>query len=130
MDKSNIKLISPLKLIHIEDFSNSRVEWLREKILKEGIWTRPVAVDKDNYLVMDGQHRMEVALQLSLKLIPVVFFSYKEIDISSLRLEFEFDWKMVVERALNKNPYPYKTVHHNFPDGSLPDCNFLLEELK
>lgn len=126
----DIQFISPLKLTHIEDFDQSRVEWLKEKILREGVWTKPLAIDKDYNLVMDGQHRMEVALSLNLRLVPVVFFSYEKTKISSLRSEFEFDWKIVVDRAINKDPFPYKTVHHDFPKNSLPDCNITLDELK
>ena len=47
------------QLKHIEDFGRKRVDWLREKILTEGEWTVPLKVEKDHFLVMDGQHRME-----------------------------------------------------------------------
>ena len=52
------------QLKHIEDFGRKRVDWLRKKILTEGEWTVPLKVEKDHFLVMDGQHRMEVAKNL------------------------------------------------------------------
>ena len=61
------------QLKHIEDFGRKRVDWLKNKILSEGIWTVPLKIEKKNFLVMDGQHRMEVAKLLNLKCVPCIF---------------------------------------------------------
>lgn len=124
-----IEMVDPQTLLHIEGFSKRRATWLREKIVKEGRWTKPIALDDQHNLVLDGQHRMEVALALGLKRVPAVRYSYAAIEIWSLRPKYTFVWQDVVARALAKDIYPYKTVKHKFPEGGLPPCDFALSEL-
>jgi hypothetical protein len=116
-------------LRHIEGFSPRRVEWLKNKIVRDGIWKKPIALDSDHHLVLDGQHRMEVALVLGLKRIPAVKFDYALVRVWSLRPKYTFDWQHVVERALAGDIYPYKTVKHAFP-AAIPTCEFNLNELR
>jgi L-serine kinase (ADP) len=124
----NIELVDPKQLRHIEGFSARRVQWLQDKIVAQGRWIKPIAIDDAHHLVLDGQHRMEVALKLGLKRIPAVKFSYAAVEIWSLRPKYSFVWQDVVARALDANIYPYKTVKHRFPE-ELPACDFALEEL-
>ncbi|MEM8773811.1 MAG: hypothetical protein AAGF53_02190 [Pseudomonadota bacterium] len=115
-------------LKHIEGFSEKRVEWLRQKILDEGVWTKPMALDDTYGLVLDGQHRMEVATLLGLARVPVVHFSYASVPIRSLRNNYSFTWEDVEQRALSGEIYPYKTVKHDFV-VPLPRVSINLEEL-
>jgi hypothetical protein len=129
MDHPAIELVDVVFLRHIEGFSHNRVEWLKNKILKEKIWNKPIAIDNSHFLVLDGQHRMEVALALKLKKVPVVKYNYSNVELWSLRKKYTFDWKLVTERALRGDIYPYKTVKHRF-SGKLPLCHYTLEELR
>jgi hypothetical protein len=125
----NVELVPVSSLRHIEGFSVLRVERLKAKIEKEGIWSKPIALDSDHDLVLDGQHRMEVALALGLTVVPALRFDYAEVEVWSLRPKYTFDWKTVVERVLAGNPYPYKTVKHGFPIP-IPTCKYSLSELR
>lgn len=125
-----IEFVPLERLRHIEGFSRRRVEWLVRKIVDEGVWTRPVALDADHDLVLDGQHRMEAARVLGLARVPAVRYVYADVDVWSLRPNHAFDWQRVTERALAQQPYPYKTVKHAFPDGGLPACAIPLESLR
>lgn len=119
------------RLRHIEGFSRKRVDWLVQKILSEGIWTKPVALDEAHDLVLDGQHRMESAKRLGLKWVPAVRYDYASLEVWSLRpTTHQFDWRRVTERALAAQPYPYKTVKHRFPHGGLPDIAIPLDALR
>ncbi|SHL35543.1 hypothetical protein SAMN05443432_101231 [Roseovarius litoreus] len=118
------------ELKHIEGFSQKRVDWLTQKILDEGVWTKPLALDDEHGLVLDGQHRMEAALALNLKRVPVVRFIYADVPLRSLRPNnHTFTWETVVDRALSGDIYPYKTVKHDFSDP-LPQININLEDLR
>lgn len=128
MKAMKIVWVEPRLLRHIEGFSARRVAWLKRKVTKEGIWTKPVALDDKHHLVLDGQHRMEVALALGLKRVPAVKFPYSSVEIWSLRPKYSFVWQDVVERALSGDIYPYKTVKHRFP-VDIPACNFPVEDL-
>ncbi len=125
-----IVLIQTEKLLHIEDYGRKRVEWLKDKIIAEELWTVPLKLDKDNYLVMDGQHRMEVAKAIGLKFVPCILYSYDEVKVWSLRDNHEVDQYSIVERALCGNIYPYKTAKHSFPDSGDLICCFTLDELR
>lgn len=121
-----IELIPVKNLKHIENFDIERVKWLALKIHKEGIWTTPLAVSRE-YLVMDGQHRLEAAKILSLDKIPALIFNYEEIHVFSLRADITLDWQSVVKNAMADNIYPYKTVKHVLPP--IPVCSISLEKL-
>lgn len=124
-----IEMVEVDTLKHIEGFSKKRVQWLKDKILKEGVWNKPLALEREHCLVLDGQHRMEVAKALGLKRVPAVKYEYAAVKIWSLRPgKYEFTWEMVVQRALVGDIYPYKTVKHEFP-APLPPCYFALDEL-
>lgn len=125
-----VVLIQTEKLLHIEDYGRKRVEWLKDKIIAEELWTVPLKLDRDNYLVMDGQHRMEVAKAIGLKFVPCILYSYDEVKVWSLRDNHEVDQYSIVERALCGNIYPYKTAKHSFPDSGDLICCFTLDELR
>ena len=114
---------------HIEGFSRSRVEWLAEKIRREGRWTKPLALEREHHLVMDGQHRMEVARKLGLTCVPALLFDYDEVEVWSLRPgKYEVSGRQIVERALAGHLYPYKTAKHRFP-VALPELSIPLGQL-
>ena len=124
-----IHLVEVGSLTHIEGFSAKRARFLADKIDREGIWTKPVVIDSPNRLVMDGQHRMEAATLLGLPCIPAVSFQYTEVRVWSLRPQYQFDYQVVIQRALANNPFPYKTVKHEFP-VSIPSCHWPIAELR
>lgn len=124
-----IEMVDVADLKHIEGFSKKRVQWLRDKIVQEGVWIKPVALDAEHGLVLDGQHRMEVAKALGLKRIPAIRYEYSAVKVWSLRPgKHDFTWETVVQRALAGDVYPYKTVKHEFPEP-LPACQFKIGEL-
>ena len=126
--KRKIELVEVKKLLHIEDFGRKRMLWLKDKILTEGVWSVPLKIDNKNSLVMDGQHRMEVAKSLDLKFVPCIKYSYDEVNVWSLRPNYEVTAQLVVERALNDNIYPYikqLNIHSQIPLILSAIINFL-----
>ena len=126
----DIVMVEVDKLRHIEGFSQKRVEWLKDKVISEGIWSVPLKIDDEHHLVMDGQHRMEVAKILGLVVVPCFKYSYNEVEVWSLRDNHEVTQQLIIEKALSGNIYPYKTAKHGFPDSADIRCNFELSELK
>ena len=125
-----IVLIKTIELKHIEGFGKKRVKWLKDKIVKEGLWTVPLKIEKNLNLVMDGQHRMEVAKELKLNAVPCLVYCYEEVKVWSLRKNYIVNADSIIKRVLGDNIYPYKTAKHAFPDSSNKRCRFTLEELK
>lgn len=126
--ETTIRLIDTKFLKHVEGFSGKRVEWLKNKIIKERVWNKPICVDSKYGIVMDGQHRMEVAKLLNISKIPAILFEHKEVKFWSLRDNHVVDLESIIDKSLSGNIYPYKTVKYSFPI-EIPKCSINLEEL-
>ena len=126
---SQIELVEVSKLSHVEGYSGKRVNWLMEKITQEGIWNLPICIDRDFGIVMDGQHRLEVAKALDLSLIPAVKFSHSEVDFWSLRDNHEVSLEKILDNFKSGEIYPYKTVKYGFP-FPIPSRSISVGELR
>ena len=126
---SQIELVEVSKLSHVEGYSGKRVNWLMEKITQEGVWNLPICIDRDFGIVMDGQHRLEVAKALDLSLIPAVKFSHSEVDFWSLRDNHEVSLEKILDNFKSGEIYPYKTVKYGFP-FPIPSCSISVGELR
>jgi len=119
----NFHLINPIKLNPIEDHNKKRVDWLSEKIILEGYWSKPLAIAREHNLVMDGHHRLQSSLKLGLIRVPCFIFSYKEINIYSLRDGIDVSHDIIINNFLNSKIFPYKTVKHELPNNKFqPIC--------
>lgn len=126
--RGTIDFVAPQELKHIEGHDESRVAQLMDKIKTEQVWTKPVYIEGTHNLVLDGQHRLEVALRMGLRRIPVQRFAYSDVAVWTLRKECPVDVPTVIRRANAGDIYPYKTVKHKFPDV-IDDCSIPLAEL-
>jgi L-serine kinase (ADP) len=125
-----VELIDVRRLRHIEGFSPKRVQIFLRKIEAAGVWTQPLCIERTHCLVMDGQHRMEVALALGLKRVPCELFDYQEVELWSLRPKTcEVTRELVVQKALAGDIYPYKTAKHRFP-YKIPAISVPLDDLR
>lgn len=128
--KKIVEFIPVSSLKHIEGFSEKRVLWLKDKILREGIWCVPLKIDTQHHLVMDGQHRMEVATLLGLSVVPCICYQYDEVEVWSLRGSYTVTADEIIERSLTGNIYPYKTAKHRFPFGEEILCHIPIDQLR
>lgn len=116
-------------LKHVEMYDESRVYTLYQKILAEGIWDTPIVIDAKDHIILDGQHRFEVAKRMGFARIPAVIVDYNEAHVWSLRKEYKVSLPLIRKRVREGNIYPYKTVKHKF-DFYLPKVAIPLDELK
>jgi choline kinase len=123
-----VQMISPQDLKHIEQYNEERVQELMKKIQAEGVWTKPMYIEKNHNLVLDGQHRLQVALRLGLTQVPVQGFHYEDVSVWTLRKELHVDVPTVINKANQGYIYPYKTVKHKFPNV-INECSIVLDNL-
>jgi len=125
-----MRLIKLELLKPIEGHSKIRVKNMAHKIKESGIWQRPISVEGENMLILDGHHRFEVAKILHLSHLPCEFFFYSDpnLKVWSLRDDCEVSKDLVIERSLAGNIYPYKTAKHGFP-RAVNKCLLPLESL-
>lgn len=115
-----IELVGPDRLRPIEGHSRKRVRWLVDKITRENVWTRPLCVERNHLLVLDGMHRLHAAREMGLAVVPCALFDYDEVEVWSLRDNHVVTRERVVEQALSGDIYPYKTAKHRFPGVLAP----------
>ena len=128
--KKRFELADPKELIPIENFDEDRVEWLRKKVITEGVWSVPICVSDEGF-IMDGHHRHQTSLRLQLKKVPIERFSYSEVNLYSLRDTEEVSYDIIQSNFKKNIIFPYKTAKHDFPLERLNfepvDLDFLKE---
>jgi len=116
------------KLYPVERHDKGRISRITKFVIQEGYWKKPLRIEKNHNLVLDGHHSLELAKEMKLQFVPVIGFDYDEIEMWSLREEIPLTKELVIKNATQGDIYPYKTVKHKFPDVRY-ECNINLEEL-
>lgn len=129
IDAPELKNLSVDVLRHIECFDEDRARALQKKIIQEGVWTRPLIVEKKHNLVLDGQHRLVCAKALGLAVVPCLLVDYEDVAVWSLRKEYRVSARAVLRKVNNGEIYPYKTVKHKY-NFLVPELNISLAELQ
>lgn len=122
-------LISPSSLAPTEEIDPIWAAELRRQILELGQWTVPIAIEKDALFVMDGHHRLSVALDLGLAAVPVVPLDYSTVKLECWRPEETVTPMQIFAMAQSGRKFPCKTTRHIF-ERSLPNCAIPLASLR
>jgi len=117
------------KLHPVEGHDKKRVLRIKKYVVRKGYWIKPLRIEKNHNLVLDGHHSLEMAKDMNLKYVPVIGFDYDELEMWSLREEIPLNKEIVIKNATKGNIYPYKTVKHKFPNVRC-ECDISLEELR
>ena len=131
-----------------EDVTLVALDWLkpheeikirnRDKLLdmtkRWGGFTKPLLVDSETGAILDGHHRHSVALQLSLKRVPVILIDYLSNDEITVGVWpgcglNQITKQEVIEMSLSGNLYSPKTSKHTI-SNHMPPIHILLEELE
>ncbi len=125
-----MKLVKLELLNPIEGHSKIRVENMKNKMIALGLWIRPICIEAEHWLILDGHHRFNVAKELGYKYVPSELFDYKDKNLTvwSLRKDYNVNKDLVIRKALNGDIYPYKTAKHKFP-YHIDKCMLPLSEL-
>jgi len=118
MESSSYNLIEVKDLLHPEFYSPKRVYSLYRKIKEDGVWTAALYVDNKYNIVLDGQHRLEVAKLMNLKRVPAIFFDLesKKTRVWSEKGKEKINKKLLIKRAQGYEPYPYKSIDFDHAD--------------
>lgn len=129
LEEGLMELIEISKLKPIEGHGKRRVQNIKRKILNDGVWNKPICVEKNYLLVLDGMHRFEIAKELGFVFIPCELFNYDDVEVWSLRENHIVTREIVIKKALAGDIYPYKTVKHKFVSG-VSGCSFNFDTLR
>lgn len=123
------RLLPPHKLIPTEETDAARVDEVHGLIFTVGRWTVPIMVEKDALFVMDGHHRLEVALRLGLRAVPVILLDYRSVRVEAWRAGETITPADIYDMARSRRKFPIKTTRHIFLDD-LPACDVGLDDLR
>lgn len=113
------KTLKPIEMV----FPN-HLDILTNMILNSNILRKPLIVDKDNLIVLDGSHRHVFLLMHGFVEAPVIKVDYSDPHVrvgSHLKHRFLDDGNItitkeeVITRALNGILFPPRTTRHFFP---------------
>lgn len=130
MTKKNVVFLDVASLSAIEGHGPKRVLWLKSKIEADGLWTKPLKVEKTKHLVMDGHHRLEVAKTMGLRRVPAELFTYDEVEVWTLRPKITVTGEIIIRNHAKGVVFPYKTAKHSFPKRALDFEGVHLDELR
>ncbi len=126
-----IKLIAPGDLRASEECNWDRAKALRDKILRDNVWSVPLLVEGVRKIVMDGHHRLLVAQMLNFKYVPCVLLSYedKRVSVTSWADSSPFDYKTILNAGVTGRLLLYKTTRHHLSEY-IPRCDIRLDDLR
>ncbi len=127
--KHPVVLINPHRLRAHEEHDGDHARHLRKKIEAAGIWTTPVIVEWEDLIVMDGHHRLSVALAAGLAYVPCLLADYHTVPVTSRRTDIAVTPDDIRARARARHLYPAKTTRHIFPESWLHDAGIGLDRL-
>lgn len=115
MSHPDFALLQRCDIRPTEEILLDRVAEVVAMIRGRRAWTRPIAVEASSRALLDGHHRLAAAAILGLERVPVQFFDYDEVELTSWRVDFAPTRREVIDRALSGRLYPHKTTRHHFP---------------
>lgn len=109
------------KLIAHERINRTRVTILRSQIRACGTVNKPIVVDKNSGVILDGHHRVRALKTLGAVKAPVLYVHYKDagVRVYLRRKELLMDMikQLVIARAVSRKPFPVKTTRHIIRSG-------------
>ena len=115
-----------------EETDKQHIDYLSHKIVSDGTWTTPIPCEIHTGIIMDGNHRYQVAKQLKLSLLPCILLSYQDnrVKVNYQNSDKPYDIQKIFDVILYQHKLlPYKTTKHYF-SPQLPILNMSLTILK
>jgi hypothetical protein len=109
-----LEIVNLRKLKEHEKIEPVYLEKLKKQIQKDGILKRPVVVDKNTKIILDGHFRFNALKQLDCSKIPVFFVDYNSPDIivTAWRNGEIITKEDVIRAGLTGKKLPPKTSKH------------------
>jgi hypothetical protein len=99
-----------------EHVDPGNVKFLAETIVRAGHWLEPIIVEKSCGIVMDGNHRLNAAMELGLKRVPCIQLEYGDprVCVRHWRTGYHFEVAHIFRTIAQGEIFPYKTTRHEF----------------
>ena len=116
-----------------EEVIPSNLEKRVSKMTNKGFY-KPIVIDNDSKVILDGHHKWTAAKLLGLDLVPVIIVDYLQDDTVMVDVWPEsgrecITKEEVLEMGISDTVFPPKTSRHSF-SFSLPSISIPLDDLK
>ena len=129
---NSIVLVNIDKLKCHEEVVEEHVEILRRQMMEDGRLKRPIIVDKNSLVILDGHHRFTALKRMGYKKIPVQVVDYNSQDVRVYLRRKELMIELVKEAVLKKvkdgKLFPSKTTRHLIK-GRIGKINYSIKNL-
>lgn len=121
-----VQYVEISKLKPHEKISRKRLADLTFQLKKEKLLRKPIIVERDNFIILDGHHRVEYFKKNKIKKIPAILVDYDKIKVLPRRKKYcNLDIKKLVTKcALEGKVLPYKTTKHILSKEKIININF------
>lgn len=109
-----VVLFHPDQLLPHEHHDPVRAQALAREMQASGFWMKPLLVEANHRIILDGHHRREAARQLGLRAVPAFLIRYDDprLTLTAWRAGEEWSREDVIARALAGDLCPIKTTRH------------------
>jgi hypothetical protein len=116
----DIFLMNARDLKEHEEVEFRRLERLKKQIKKDKVLRRPIVVDKNTKIIIDGHFRFNSLKQLGYSKVPVFLIDYSspEILVRTWRDNEKITKEDVLMAGLNGKKFPPKTSKHMIKIGN------------
>ncbi|MFA5040154.1 MAG: hypothetical protein WC464_00785 [Bdellovibrionales bacterium] len=122
-----VVLLDINEILPSEGTTPENLALVRASLLKDRAIKKPICIEREHKVLMDGHHRLSILRSFGCPLIPVVAFDYSEVTVVSWATGEPMDYREVIRRGLSGDLYPPKTTRHFFPVTLF--CDIPLEAL-
>lgn len=122
----------PLKeLKEHEHVNEAHLLNLMKEIINDRILKKPIIVDVNTLIILDGHHRYAVLQLLGAEVIPAYLVDYnsEKVRVDSWRKGWKVTKELVLKAGLTGKKLPFKTSRHTLDGIKVPDVNVPLEKL-
>lgn len=113
---NNFVLMPLLKLRSHEAIDQNRLKVVLEKIKTDGFFIKPIIIEREEFIILDGHHRVAALKRLGAKVIPAYIVDYQSRDIRVFLRRKELMGRLtkeiVIKLALEGKVFPSKTTRH------------------
>ncbi|MFQ6129021.1 MAG: ParB N-terminal domain-containing protein [Thermoplasmata archaeon] len=109
--------ITDIAILHShEAIDPEMLDYLAKQIAEDGVLIKPIIVDDNDFVILDGHHRLEALKKLGCTRIPVYLVDYMDGAIEVVTwpgaVVDEITKGEIIAMGLSDNVYPPKTSRH------------------
>lgn len=115
-----------------EGINHEHLYKLLKEILRDKVLRKPILVDVNTLIILDGHHRHAALQILEAEYIPAFLVDYKSdrIRVASWRKGWKVTKELVLRAGITGDKLPYKTSRHVLVGLEVPDVNIPLTKLR